>query len=548
MFSWQKEKSRDISSPVMADGSKPRQSVAIPIMPVSNRIRPEDNYRVQKKLGEGAFGVCHLVEDTSDGSAYVLKRMKCQDKVEMLEALKEMVMMRICTSPFVVKFKEFYKDDVKLEVCLLMEFCEEGDLFHRLREAYEAKVTLPEEQILRWITQIALALESIHAKKFVHRDLKPGNIFLSRWDVVKLGDFGLGVFLERDKGQSKDEEVAGTPGFIAPEILQGKTYDAKSDVFALGCCLYEMLTLRSAYYDTKNDYFPQPPPDGVYSDAISDLLLKLLTPDPAHRPSIETVLQSPLLKDRAVAMRAEQELLGKVMDLERNIGYKHHERRKHAAKSYLAGSVVEKNTKISEVVEEWNTLVQKAHNGNDIQDGKELPEHVVANLDSQMSLRKNRVTQLEQKLRSDNRDPNAEDMAKELAELRDRNAVFEVLLEDMRKEKRNQRPRGDAEAEHAMQEALLQESAQQEIAHLDQELHAVQSDLDMARREASSAQQQKQQAEEQLRSERLKAAASEKTLAVQAAQIEQQKNELSRLQHELQNQKQNQPSTCCVVS
>lgn len=493
-----KGRERSDSSSRLAGGSKPnstsvsnlvagveRRPSAIPTAPAKAK-KPEENYTILKKLGEGAFGVCHLVEDTTDGSAHVLKRMKCRDKDEMLDALKEMVMMRICVSPFVVKFKEFFKDDERLEVCLVMEFCEEGDLFHRLREAYESKTPLAEMRVLRWFVQILLGLEAIHEKKFVHRDLKPGNIFLSRWDVVKLGDFGLGVFTGREKPQLREEEVAGTPGFIAPEILNNLPYDAKSDVYALGCCLYEMLTLRSAYFDTKNDCFPQAPPEGLYSKQLEELLLRLLVPNPAHRPSVKEVLADPLIKDRAVAMRQEQDLLQRVTEMEERIGYSHHERRKHAAKSYLKSSGLgEDSARITDVANELEELVQKATgrrgSSADLLDVpsppvaqprpapaddyasdaiEDTPSHRVpvpeaANkrelydtLSTELAARRRKEHMLERKIKATRvqsselheeaekgKDKIIDMMEVELNELRNKNLAFELLFAEMMKEK-----------------------------------------------------------------------------------------------------------------
>jgi len=189
-----------------------------PLPTFNNVVNSLDNYKVLRKLGEGGFGSAYLVEDKRDHTEYVLKVIHCKDKDEAMEALKEMVMMRICVSPHVVTFKEYFRDTEKNEVSLVMEYCEDGDLYHRLKEAFDQKRKIPEQRILRWFTQICMGLRDIHGYQMMHRDVKPGNCFLSRWDVVKLGDFGLGALAPRKPTEFIETDIAGTPGFMSPEL------------------------------------------------------------------------------------------------------------------------------------------------------------------------------------------------------------------------------------------------------------------------------------------------------------------------------------------
>ena len=137
--------------------------------------------------------------------------------------------MRLCSSPYTVRFVEFYQHDP--ELYLIMEYCPEGDLSQRLRQS---TTLIPETQILRWFTQLCVGLQNIHASSFLHRDIKPQNVFFGRWDVLKLGDFGL-VALGGKKLEDKVQQgLAGTPGFISPEMLSGASYNSKNDVWEIG--------------------------------------------------------------------------------------------------------------------------------------------------------------------------------------------------------------------------------------------------------------------------------------------------------------------------
>ena len=106
-------------------------------------------------------------------------------------------------------------------------------------------LSISERQLLDWVTQIALALDHIHALRVMHRDLKTQNIFLGRGGVVKLGDFGISKVLERTDDFATT--VTGTPYYLAPEVCTNQPYTLKSDVWSLGCVAYEIATLRHAF-------------------------------------------------------------------------------------------------------------------------------------------------------------------------------------------------------------------------------------------------------------------------------------------------------------
>jgi len=89
---------------------------------------------------------------------------------------------------------------------------------------------------------ICLALKHIHDRKIIHRDLKPGNIFLTTNDIVKLGDFGIAKVL--DGTLEKAKTMVGTPYYISPEIVKGKDYSFKTDVWSLGIVIHEVCSLE----------------------------------------------------------------------------------------------------------------------------------------------------------------------------------------------------------------------------------------------------------------------------------------------------------------
>jgi len=122
-----------------------------------------------------------------------------------------------------------------------MEFCECGDLASAIKDWKKEGGTFSEEEILNWFIQICIALEYIHGRKILHWDIKSQNIFLTSNGTVKLGDFGISKLLETTNEAAMT--VVGTPYYMSPEVCENKPYTFKSDVWALGCVLYELCTL-----------------------------------------------------------------------------------------------------------------------------------------------------------------------------------------------------------------------------------------------------------------------------------------------------------------
>lgn len=120
--------------------------------------------------------------------------------------------------------------------------CEGGDLAAVIKERKEANKPFSEDELMQWFVQLCLALKHIHENRILHRDLKASNVFLTARNCVKLGDFGISKVLEGTLEAAMT--VVGTPYYMSPEVCQSKPYTLKSDIWALGCLLYEMCTLH----------------------------------------------------------------------------------------------------------------------------------------------------------------------------------------------------------------------------------------------------------------------------------------------------------------
>ena len=261
-------------------------------------------YKIVKLLGEGSFGKAYLAKCDKEDKKYVIKQVMMDGMTdqEKRETFNEAVILKKLDHPNIIKFKEVFIQRKPNEALnIVTEFADGGDLSQKIEQ--QKKKPFPESQILDYITQICLALQHIHKKKIIHRDLKSGNVFLMKSGLVKLGDFGIAKGLKSTWEKAKT--MVGTPYYLSPEIINSKPYDAKCDIWALGILLYELMTFKMPFNAVSlpllsikiNRGVYQPPP-GTYSSEIKDLLKKCLTLEPEKRPSIDDILQLPLIKNR----------------------------------------------------------------------------------------------------------------------------------------------------------------------------------------------------------------------------------------------------------
>jgi NIMA (never in mitosis gene a)-related kinase len=128
---------------------------------------------------------------------------------------------------------------------IVLEWATDGDLQHHLKRIKSRGGSLPEPVIWSSFVQICEALAHMHERRILHRDLKPANIFLHSDGTIKVGDLGLGRALSDHTPEAFSK--VGTPLYMSPEALKGDGYDMKSDIWSLGCVLYELATLVSPF-------------------------------------------------------------------------------------------------------------------------------------------------------------------------------------------------------------------------------------------------------------------------------------------------------------
>ena len=225
---------------------------------------------------------------------------KMPEKVKQ-EAANEVKILSRLRHPFIINYRECFVEDGLL--CVVTDFAESGDLHERIGKQRSDKQLFAEAMVLRWFTQIALALKHIHDRRILHRDLKTQNIFLTGPGdgVVKVGDFGIARVLQHTQDCART--AIGTPYYLSPEVCQEKPYSYKSDIWSLGCILYELASLRHAFdADSMRGLVFKIlrgiPPDvpTAFSAELRQIVSDMLQKDPQSRPSVDELLKIPLVR------------------------------------------------------------------------------------------------------------------------------------------------------------------------------------------------------------------------------------------------------------
>ncbi|NXH88597.1 NEK2 kinase, partial [Edolisoma coerulescens] len=272
--------------------------------------RPDD-YEVLLTIGSGSYGKCRKVRRKADGKILVWKEL---DYGTMTESEKQMLvsevnLLRELRHPNIVRYYDRIIDRSSTTLYIVMEYCDGGDLASliakRARERH-VKHFLEESFVLRVLTQLTLALKECHRRSdggvTVHRDLKPANVFLDGKQNVKLGDFGLARILHHDTSFART--FVGTPYYMSPEQMNYMSYNEKSDIWSLGCLVYELCALSPPFTAHNQKELAEKIREGKfrripyrYSDELNDLLREMLNVKDYCRPSVEDILKHPLIAD-----------------------------------------------------------------------------------------------------------------------------------------------------------------------------------------------------------------------------------------------------------
>jgi len=250
-------------------------------------------YNVVQHLGHGTYGNVFLCEKIHNKEKVVMKKIQCEADSEILQQAKnEAKILKMLKHPNIIEyFDSYFRDN---EFHIIMEYARHGTLYDFIK--VNKPDLLSKEWVISTFTQILLGLDQIHKKFIIQRDLKPENIFLSgpNSNVVKIGDFGISKTLQN---KDKTKTTIGTPNYLAPEVCEGKPYGRKSDIWSLGCVLYEICALERLFagsmatviMDIKSGARKQIALH-QYGKGVQEIINSCINIDPKRRPTTKNLL------------------------------------------------------------------------------------------------------------------------------------------------------------------------------------------------------------------------------------------------------------------
>ena len=262
-----------------------------------------ENFEIIAKLGEGAYSTVYKVKRKVDNQIYALKKVKLASltEKEKTNSLNEVRILASVKSKYVISYKEAFFDEKDSTLGIVMEFADNGDLYQKIVDFKHKKTYFEEREVWQIFIQLVKGLKALHDLSILHRDLKSANVFLFKNGSAKLGDLNVSKVAKRGLGYTQ----TGTPYYASPEVWKDLPYDNKSDIWSLGCVLYEMITLKPPFraknmqelYKKVLSGEVSKLPNG-FSNDLFEVVLLLIQVNSNNRPTCDGILNNNLVKKR----------------------------------------------------------------------------------------------------------------------------------------------------------------------------------------------------------------------------------------------------------
>ena len=263
-----------------------------------------NDFEFIRTLGKGAFSVVYLVRRKEDKKEYALKSITMEKLSEndQQNSVNEIRILASVSHPNIIGYKEAFWDNKSKTLNIVMEYCDDGDLETKIKIMKRNKQKFEEPLIWEYAIQIVEGLKALHDKKILHRDLKSANIFLVKGkNQCKIGDLNVSKVM---KDNFLINSQIGTPAYSSPEVWNAQPYSYKSDLWSVGCIIYEMCSLRQPFKGKNMEELCNHICKGKlekissrYSEELWNMIKMLLEVDVEKRADCNTFLNSKFVKD-----------------------------------------------------------------------------------------------------------------------------------------------------------------------------------------------------------------------------------------------------------
>ena len=262
-----------------------------------------NNFELISKLGEGSYSTVYKVRRKADLKMYALKKVKLKNlsEKEKQNALNEIRILASIKSDHIITYKDAFIEEKEKILCLVTEFANKGDLFQKITYFKQMQKSFEEKDIWNIFIQILQGLKCLHDHNILHRDLKSANIFLFNNNLAKIGDLNVSKVTKNGIGHTQ----TGTPYYASPEVWNDESYTNKSDIWSLGCVLYEMICLTPPFKAESMDGLYHKIIKGKYnkipekySKELNEILKLLFNVNPKERPSCDELLKYSIIKNK----------------------------------------------------------------------------------------------------------------------------------------------------------------------------------------------------------------------------------------------------------
>ena len=273
-------------------------------------------YQLSNELGRGSYGVVYRAKHIKTGTEYAIKRVdtSMSSHYDKMNLINELRILSTHKCPFIIAFKDAFV--TRQFVHLVTELAIGGDLHGLIK--HQVSKPIEERRVWDYVLQLCVAVNYLHTNNVIHRDLKPANVFIDGTGIVKLGDVGIVKILKPYMMYGQTQ--VGTPLYMSPEIMRRERYDERTDVWSIGCILYELMTLKPAFCadnmaDLRMRIFNRhvnANACSMYSSQLSNACMSMLVVGYRMRPRVRDILakHTMRLKERGLSVFTDKSVKG----------------------------------------------------------------------------------------------------------------------------------------------------------------------------------------------------------------------------------------------